>query len=289
MKNWIIFSFLIWGLQPVFGQSYSYKKKSSTQKGAVYFFWGYNRSIYAKSDIKFTGPGYDFTVHKAVAVDKPSAEFKEYVNPATMSVPQFNVRIGYYYKEKWDISFGYDHMKYVMADNQFAKLSGSIADSANAFLSGTFDKGGEYKLTPNAIHYENSNGLNYISTQITNTKRLYRTKNRKISLQRRLGIGVGCVITQTDFNWSGQDYHTELKITGFGASIHTGLRLDFLNMFFVQSNWSSGFIYLPHLQTIKGTDHYAKQKFIYADWQLLGGIFFYLKSKGGCSSCPDWD
>ncbi|MFK8039720.1 MAG: hypothetical protein AB8B74_15620, partial [Crocinitomicaceae bacterium] len=75
----------------------------------------------------------------------------------------------------------------------------------------------------------------------------------------------------------------------FGGSVHTGLRADFFNRFFVQSNWSMGYINLPNLQTIKNTNHRAKQQFVYGDWQLVAGIFLYKRLKNGCGSCPDWE
>jgi len=286
MRNWLIIGIILC-FQPAFSQSYSFKKKQSAQKGAMYFYWGYNRSIYTKSNIQFTGENYDFTVIKAKAHDNPSTELQTYVNLKMISIPQFNIRLGYYFKHKWDVSFGYDHMKYVMADYQDATLDGYIDPSANNYLSGQFDQQ-IYTLTPNMIHYENSNGLNYISVQINHTKSLYRTHSRKIRLQRRLGVGLGGVVTQTDFRWSGIEYHTKLKPSGAGASVHTGLRLDFFNRLFLQSNWSSGIIYLPKVQTIADTKNYASQKFIYADWQLLGGISLYLRTKNDCGSCPDW-
>ena len=34
----------------------------------IYFYWGYNRSIYSKTDIHFHGPGYDFTVYDATGM-----------------------------------------------------------------------------------------------------------------------------------------------------------------------------------------------------------------------------
>lgn len=286
MKNWLLI-IILFTFQPLFGQNYSYKKKQSTQKGAIYFFWGYNRSIYSKSDIKFTGPGYDFIVDNATAHDNPSRSFKTYINPATISVPQFNIRLGYYYKEKYDISFGYDHMKYVMTDNQTALLTGIIDPTENSYLGGNYENTAK-RLIPQAIHYENSNGLNYISAQIQHTNFFHRSKNRKHFLHYRFGIGLGGVVTQTDFNWNNVSYNTDLKISGFGGSVHTGLRADFFNRFFVQSNWSIGYINLPNLQTIKNTNHRAKQQFVYADWQLTAGIFLYKRQKNGCGSCPDW-
>jgi len=268
-------------------QQYSYKKKKITQKGSMYFYWGYNRSVYGKSTIHFTGNKYDFTIHNAKAVDKPATKAETYYNITTISVPQFNIRVGYYTNNKWDLSFGYDHMKYVMKEGQEAKLTGYIDSSANQYLNGTFNNE-LYRITDQKIHYENSNGLNYITFQANYNHLLYATKTKKIALRGRLGAGAGAVVTQTDFEFGGYDYHTDLKLSGFGVSLHSGLRLEFFDRFFAQSNWSAGVISLPNLQTIRDTENRAQQVLTYADWQLVGGVFWFLKFKNGCNSCPDW-
>ncbi len=279
---------------PVISQQYSYKKKKITQKGSMYLYWGYNRSVYGKSTIHFTGGdlksingNYDFTAHNAKAVDKPATKFETYYNIKTISVPQFNIRIGYYTNSKWDLSIGYDHMKYVLKKYQEAKLTGYIDESQNPNLNGKFDNE-LYMITDDKIHYENSNGLNYISFQANYNHLLYATQNRKMALRGRLGIGTGAVVTQTDFEFGGESYSTDLKLTGFGASVHSGLRLEFFNRLFVQSNWSAGVISLPNLQTIRDTENRAQQVLTYADWQLVGGAFWFLKFKNQCNSCPDW-
>ncbi|MGV6860737.1 MAG: hypothetical protein ACWA41_03145 [Putridiphycobacter sp.] len=286
MKKVFLFCFLLFSVS-LFAQKYSYKKKQATQPGTMYFYWGYNRSIYSKSDINFTGDYYNFTIHKATADDRPSTDLKTYFNIKTISVPQFNIRIGWYQNKKWDFSLGYDHMKYVMTNGQEAKLTGQIPASENQYLNGEFN-GEYYRIYDKAIHYENTNGLNYISLQTTYNHLFYRTNDRNFAVRGRLGFGFGPVVTQTDFQWSGKEYHTEFKLSGFGGSINTGLRLEFFNRFFAQSNWSTGAIALPHLQTIANTNNYARQKFVYADWQLVAGAFWYIKFKNGCDSCPDW-
>lgn len=286
MKKLILLSVLLISLTGI-AQNYSFKKKQITQKGSMYFLWGYNRSIYGKSDINFAGENYNFTIHKARAKDNPSRKAKTYFDPSTLSVPQFNIRVGLYTNSNWDISLGYDHMKYVMVNWQEAKLTGSIPASENQYLNGEFD-GEYYMINDNIIHYENSNGLNYITAQAVYNKLFFRTNDRKFAIRGRLGMGMGAIVTQTDFNFNGQGYHTLLKLTGFGASIHSGVRFEFFNRFFAQSNFSTGAISLPHLQTIANTNNYANQKFVYADWQLVGGVFWYLKFKNGCNSCPDW-
>jgi len=286
MKNLFLLSFLFLSFV-LNAQNYSYKKKQIAQPGSMYFYWGYNRSIYAKSTINFTGDNYNFTIHKATAQDRPSTDYKTYFNITTISVPQFNIRVGWYRNKKWDFSFGYDHMKYVMTNEQEAELTGYIPQNENQYLNGQF-KGEFYRIYDKAIHYENTNGLNYISFQTTYNHLLYRTQERNFAVRGRLGLGLGGVITQTDFMWNGTFYHTDFKVTGFGASIHTGVRLEFFNRFFAQSNWSTGVIRLPHLQTIAGTNNYAKQTLVYGDWQLVAGVFWYLKFKNKCNSCPDW-
>jgi hypothetical protein len=275
----------------VVGQNYSFKKKFGTQKNTMYFYWGYNRSIYSKSDINFYSADYDFVVKDLAASDRPSTEFKTYVNPSTISIPQFNVRLGWYYKFRWDVSIGYDHMKYVMDDGQSLYINGNVGATTLGGISGEYtDADGLIPISYDELHYENTNGLNYVSVQLNNTAPIYKTNNNKFSILRRFGMGVGPVITQTDFVWDGVSYHSDYKhkFGGYGISVHTGLRADFFNRFFIQSNWSGGFIHLPKNATIIEKRHFANHKFVYGQWEILGGVLFYIKTKGGCDTCPDW-
>lgn len=285
----ILFCLLIFPSSIGWSQNYSFKKKFGTQKNTIYFHWGYNRSIYSKSDVNFYSPIYDFTVKDLRASDRPSREFATYVNPATITVPQFNIRLGWYYKFRWDISVGYDHMKYVMQRNQNLYINGDAGETTTSELNGEYtDATGLIPIRHQDLSYENTNGLNYISVQLSNTAPLYKTNKRKFAIQRRIGMGAGPVITQTDFTWDGQQYHTDLGFSGYGVSAHGGIRFDFFNRFYLMSNWSGGFIHLPKNRTAPNDELFVKHKFVYAQWELLGGVLFYLKSKGGCDTCPDW-
>lgn len=271
------------------GQKWSSKRKYSYAKNTMYFYWGYNRSIYSKSDVQFSGPGYNFIVQDMKASDRPSRDFSTYVNIKTITIPQFNIRVGYYVADFWDVSIGYDHMKYVMDKNQTLYLNGEITGTTNSELSGTYDKStGKIPIREQDLHYENTNGLNYISAQLNMTIPLYETNKRDFSIHYRLGLGAGPVLTQTDFFWDGEQYHSTFNITGYGASLHTGVRFDFFNRFFFKSSWSTGFINLPHNRTIQDAPDYARQKFVYGQWELLGGVFFFIPSVNGCDTCPDW-
>lgn len=268
---------------------WSYKKKFGTQKNCIYISWGYNREIYTKSNITFWGPTYNFVLKDAKAHDRPSGEFRTYINPSTISVPQFNVRVGWYYKWRWDWSIGYDHMKYVMQKTQKLLINGVIEGTSGS-LNGVYtDEDGYQLLDQTELHYENTNGLNYVSVQLNNTAPIYKTKDLNFAFQRRLGVGAGPVIVQTDFAWDGVRYNSPFKFGGYGFSLHAGLRWDFYKHFFLATQGDAGFIHLPKNSTIYKQGHYAKHAFGYLQWQLLGGVLLYARTKNKCDSCPDWD
>lgn len=268
---------------------YSHKKKFGTQQNTVYFYWGYNRSIYTRSNIQFTSPDYNFTVLDVKASDRPVNKLATYFNPTKFTVPQFNVRVGWYYKHRWDFSLGYDHMKYVMDGDQTLYIEGYINGTTSSELSGIYNVNtGQIPIRQQDLHYENTNGLNYISFQLNNTAPLYKTNNRKFAVQRRFGGGFGPVVTQTGFTWDGVDHQSRFHLAGWGMSLNGGVRFDFFNRFFLMSNWTAGYISLPKNETIEYQDHYAKQQFVFGQWELVGGFLFYLRTKNACDSCPDW-
>ena len=43
-----------------------------------------------------------------------------------MTIPQTNLKIGYFLTDTYTISFGLDHMKYVMNDNEYRTIDGYI-------------------------------------------------------------------------------------------------------------------------------------------------------------------
>ena len=62
------------------------KKKVSYAQGTLFGYWGYNRSGYSNSNIRFTGPGYDFTIKNAIAHDNPEKFSGVYFNPSKITI-----------------------------------------------------------------------------------------------------------------------------------------------------------------------------------------------------------
>ena len=286
MKTLIFISFLIF--LPFFGASQK-TSKDSQAKRAMFVYWGYNRSFYTDSKISFFGPGYDFSLAGVQATDRPSPDFITYVDPSTLTVPQFNARIGFNFKKKWALSFGYDHMKYVIVHGPTYLLSGRI----NPLIDPISNWSGDYNAEPvttdeSTLHYENTNGMNYIRAEISHIDKLVRASNA-FAIYSVSGLGAGLVLNYNDFTFAGEKSMTTLSMSGVGASAHLGLRLEFFRHFFLQANNSVGFLYQHRVKT-RGNDPYAyaRQSLGYFQSDIVLGGIFYLRPKDDCNTCPNW-
>lgn len=254
--------------------------------GTFYGYWGYNRSYYTKSDLHFVGTGYDFNLKGSVAKDNPSYQFKQYVNPTTITVPQFNARIGYYFKNQWAISLGYDHMKYVYQNGNNVLLSGKIEPGADdvTFGAGTYS---DFPVTTDTstFHYENSNGLNYIRTEIIKTNLLYTKK--WFELTSNVGLGTGVLLSFNDFKFAGQKDRVTISLSGLAVSAHADLRFEFGNHFFVRTGLSAGYMNQLHVKTRPDDDSaYARHQYGYAQMDMALGFNFILYDPSKCNTCP---
>ncbi len=286
MKTLIFISFLIF--LPFLGASQK-TSKDSQAKRAMFVYWGYNRSFYTDSKISFFGPGYDFSLVGVQATDRPSPDFITYVDPSTLTVPQFNARIGFNFKKKWALSFGYDHMKYVIVHGPTYLLSGRI----NPLIDPISNWSGDYNAEPvttdeSILHYENTNGMNYIRAEISHIDKLVRASNA-FAIYSVSGLGAGLVLNYNDFTFAGEKSMTTLSMSGVGASAHLGIRFEFFRHFFLQANNSVGFLYQHRVKT-RGNDPYAyaRQSLGYFQSDIVLGGIFYLRPKDNCNTCPNW-
>src|SRR5258705_12667318 len=71
--------------------------------GEFYFSWGYNTEWYTRSDVKVSQPelGNEYVFVKITGHDHPGWNDRIFQKP--ISVPQYNYRLGYFFKEKNDL------------------------------------------------------------------------------------------------------------------------------------------------------------------------------------------
>jgi hypothetical protein len=251
--------------------------ESQSKKGELSVSWGYNRTWFSNSDIKFTGIDYDFVLKSIVAKDRPT-EIKAdpYLNPSAFTIPQYNFRVGYYFKDKWAISFGVDHMKYVMENNQDANISGYI-NTENSVYQGEFDNE-LINVSTDFLLFEHTDGLNYINFESHYFDNLYRF-NEKISINYYGGGGLGVLFPKSNVKLMGFERNDTFHLAGMGFSAKAGLNLTLFKFFFLQTDFTTGYINMWDILTRpQPNSDRASQDFVYGMWNWSLGGFIPLSS-----------
>jgi hypothetical protein len=265
---------------------------SDSRKGQLYVYWGYNRAYYAESDIHFKGAGYDFTLKDVDAEDMPETFlWKTYFNPAKLSIPQFNLRVGYYVGKNTAISFGADHMKYRIIQTQLMRIDGYIDESYSELSEYTGDFDNEYILyTPKFMDFHHSNGFNFLRASIEQRAPIWTSKNGQHHFVMNGAASAGVIMPWTDWTFFGQRWLNNLYPAGYGFSLSGGARFEFKKWFFVQVNAQVGWTDLPGiiLQRNPNTGTLTSDKngradqkiqFVERSWGLGGYIPFKTKKK----------
>ena len=253
------------------------EKYTSKNKGKFYVFWGGNRESYSKSDIRFKGADYDFTIYNVSAHDKPKGYHIDYVNPARMTIPQTNLRIGYFINDHYNISIGLDHMKYVMYNDRRVDYSGYYPEEGNNTFGETISDD-ELLLTEDFLLFEHTDGLNYVNTEIARVddiSSLFGLPNTDVFQVNTVGgLGVGVLYPKTNTTLLGKDRHDDFHISGYGLSAKAGLNFTFLKHFFIQTELKGGYINMNDIKTTKSSADSASQEFWFLQRIItVGGIF----------------
>jgi hypothetical protein len=250
-------------------------KYTAHNKGKFYIFWGGNRESYTKSDIHFKGADYDFTIYNIEAHDKPKGFHIDYFNPARMTIPQTNMRIGYFISDHYNISIGFDHMKYVMYNDRRVDYSGYYP---NAGSYNENPANGQLTLDEDFLLFEHTDGLNYINTEIARVddiSSLFKIRNTdKFQINLTEGIGGGFLYPKTNTTLLGKERHDDFNVAGFGLAAKVGLNFTFFKYFFIQTELKGGYIEMNNIRTTKDSADSAEQNFWFLQRILtIGGIF----------------
>ena len=257
------------------------EKYTAHNKGKFYIYYGGNRESYSKSDINFSGDGYNFTLHDVKAQDKPKGWTIDYVNPTRMTIPQTNFRVGYFISDHYNISIGFDHMKYVMNTDQFANMNGYIdlpQDQSGSVFNGIYNNVPK-QLTKDFLEYEHTDGLNYVNLEVARVDdllKLCKVANDSDIFQLNIteGVGGGVLYPRTNTTLMGKQRHDEFHISGFGISAKAGINLTFFKHYFIQGELKGGYINMPDVRTTYAGIDRASQHFMFLERIItFGGIF----------------
>ncbi len=254
----------------------TYGFSQNNNKGKFYIYWGWNRAWYSNSDISFKGNNYDFSLEDVVAKDRQSKfEVDTYLNPANISIPQYNYRIGYFINNNYNISIGMDHMKYVLVQDQIVKISGNINDTSTIY-NGTYSNN-DIALKGDFLKFEHTDGLNYANIEFRRFDEILDLNKIKVNLTE--GLGGGILYPRTNVTLLNNETNDEFHLAGFGLSGVAGLNVEFFRYFFLQAELKGGYINMPDIRTTKSTSDKAKQSFFFAQYNVEFGFTFNLLKK----------
>ena len=233
-------------------------KADYDRTGSFYLSWGWNNDAYTNSDIRFTGVNYDFKLHDVNAVDRQSKfSAKKFLNPAAASIPQFNLRLGYYLNNNLDIFVGTDHMKYVIPAGQTVGISGYIRNSETNY-DGDYDED-QILINDDFLDMEHTDGLNYAHVGIRKSH-IFIT-HKWISLGAYETFSLGVMFPRSDITLMGRPRHNNYNVAGLAFAGSGGLELNLWRHFFLQSELKGGFTTMPWVRTTNSRSDQAKQNF----------------------------
>jgi len=250
-------------------------------KGKFFIYWGWNRASYSNSDISFRGDTYDFTLSKVMSKDKQTPwDPGIYFNPALITIPQTNFKIGYFINDHYNISVGVDHMKYVMIQDQTVKINGNISTPGSPY-EGVFNNN-DIVLTEDFLTFEHTDGLNYINVELSRVDDILKVlhhgmKNLELNLTE--GFGVGALLPKTNAKLFGNKRHDDFHLAGYGLDIKVGLNITFYKYFFLQGELKGGFIHMPDIRTTQFKADKASQAFTFGEADFLFGAIFRIGNK----------
>lgn len=249
----------------------------NTGKGQLYISWGWNRDAFTKSNLKLKGNDYDLVLKKIKAHDRPTkVSFKNYLQPDRITIPQTNFRIGYFIRKDLAVTFGFDHMKYVMDNNQTVYMKGFIT------RDGSYKRGydGYNEITEDFLTFEHTDGLNYINVEVEKYKNLYHTANDKIIIDALFGAGAGILMPRTNVHLLNYEISDRFHISGYGLGLKAGIQATFFKHLNIRVENKYGYINMPNIVLHKkGTPGLGKQTFMFTQFNSMIGYVFLFRHK----------
>ncbi len=250
------------------------KSQTPIKQGTLNLFWGWNKDYFSNSKIKFSGNGYEFTLYDVSAEDKFLPFGKNpHLTLGRVTIPQTNFRLGYFIKDNVEFTFGIDHMKYVMIQNQEVQIDGSIA------IHSEYDdkyNSESIVLTDDFLKFEHTDGLNYGFLELSLYENLNpwlgMTSYKNFNLYGYVGGSLGLVVPKTNTTLLNHERYDAFHLSGFGMGGKVGFQSDFFNWISLRYEWKIGYINMPWVRTTQYKSDRAQHSFFFSENIFLFGL-----------------
>ena len=248
------------------------------KKGEFFFAWGYNWSWYSNSDIKFEGENYNFELKSVEATDRQTPfTFEKYFRFNSITIPQYNLRLGYYFKTNFSVSIGIDHMKYVARSGQAVKISGIIENSGTIY-DGVYNNK-TVLLEEFFLEFEHTDGLNFINVEIRRFDDLFAL-HKSIKMNFFYGTGIGFIYPKTNSLLLNNDRYDQFNLAGYGLHALFGVGFTFFKHLIIKTELKGGYVNMPNIRTTLNKSDSASQSFFFGQYNFsLGGSFNLCENK----------
>ena len=219
------------------------------------------------------GTGYDFTLYNATAHDLPEKfNLKVYLVPWYMTIPQYNCHGGFFIRNNLHLSFGNDHMKYVITENQTVKISGVIDSSISKQFAGSYLMNDKV-LTYDFFRFEHTNGLNLYTLNLEYFLPIFHSVNDNLHVGLNAGVGGLIVLTKTDVKYFGIHMDNRFHVSGVCIPFNIGPRIEY-GHFFMGTEMKTGYMFLPWVILQNNEEDLANHNFSFLEQYAFAGLSF---------------
>lgn len=209
----------IFPIQALHAQQYTGKK------GEIYFSWGYNKEWYTHSNIHINQPslGNHYTFKNTIGVDKPG--WNGHFFQKALTIPQYNYRIGYFFKDNWAVELNFDHTKFVVAPHQLLHVQGTMhKTSVDKFVVNS----------PDILEYQLNNGANFFLFNLVRRLQMPYVHFRNLDAALLLKAGVGFMVPHVANTIYGHPNKQQFQFGGLDVGGEAALRVTFFRHVYLE-------------------------------------------------------
>ncbi|MDX1650858.1 MAG: hypothetical protein R3277_00075 [Brumimicrobium sp.] len=259
-------------------------KLNTNGKGTLFGYAAYNRSAYAPAKVTFEGADYNFRLTNTRFSD--TEDGTNLGNFFDSGSPQFNLHLGYYFANKWALTFGMDRLNYFMREGAVT-LDGSFAPGAHADFTGNYNDQ-NIDINRDQIFLRQQSGVNFFRIGVQRTDQWYKSRKGKFAFNTNAGIGLGALFSSADFTFDGSTAKNVTSLSGIGLSAHAGLRFDFFQHLFLHTMISGGVLNQRNVLLSSDESESSKHVIGYISPEIGVGFILFARPTNGCGTCPQW-
>lgn len=236
------------------------QKTNPGTRGEAYVTWGYHRNQYSTSTLHLKdqiSDNYDFTLYHAKAQDRPDMHDLFHTR---ITVPQYVIRIGYIFdrQKNWGIEFSWDHLKYIVKDNQPMHLKGMVR--------GVYHDQ-DTLVTPKFVHFEHTNGNNYAMVSAVKRVSLLNYASGAPRLSGVVTAGAGILYPKTDSTILGNHNDGPFRYSGIVVGASAGLRYTVFKYLYIEGSLKGAFADYTNAKVYlqgRAKHHFFSIQYVYA-------------------------